>query len=72
MFDNYPNVLTVAECCEILEVGNHTIYQLIAEGKIRAYRVGEKIWRIPRTSLAAYVLNQSGLEVEEEDVDEFF
>ena len=71
MFDEYPLTLTVSQCCEILGVGNHTIYRLIEEGKLSARRVGEKMWRVPRAALAKYVLQESGIEVTEEEVDEF-
>ena len=71
MFDEYPITLTVAQCCEILGVGNHTIYRLIEEGRLSARRVGEKMWRIPRTALAKFVLKESGIEVSETEVDNY-
>ncbi|MCR5105476.1 MAG: helix-turn-helix domain-containing protein, partial [Eubacterium sp.] len=55
MFEEYQEYLSVADCCEILGVGNHTIYSLINEGKLEARRVGDKMWRIPKASLAVFV-----------------
>ena len=71
MFETLPDLLTISECCEILGVGNHTVYSLINEGKIRACRVGSKMLRVPKTSLAVYVLKESGIEVEEEEVGDY-
>ncbi len=71
MFEEYPAYLTVAKCCEILGVGNHTIYNLIAEGKLKAQRVGEKMWRVDKKSLAMFVLSSSGIDAREEDIDQY-
>ena len=71
MFEEYPDYLSVTDCCEILGVGNHTIYNLINEGKLTARRVGEKMWRISKISLALYVLRSSGIDIPKEKINEY-
>lgn len=71
MFDNYPEYLSVAQVCDILSVEKHSVYRLINNGRISAIRSGEKLWRIPKNSLALYVLNESGIPVELEDVNDY-
>lgn len=69
MFENYPDFLSVSQVCEILTVEKHAIYELINNGKLNAIRLSKKQWRIPKDSLVKYVLNESGIAVELEDVN---
>ena len=39
-----PEVLTVKEVCELLQLHQSTVYKLIKEGKIPAFRIGSD-WR---------------------------
>lgn len=54
IFENYPDVLTVADLQKALGIGRSTAYRLIREGHIRHLRIGDKI-KIPRLSLVEYV-----------------
>ena len=58
MFTDYPDILTVAETCEILRIGNNAIYELLNNGSIKAYRNG-RTWRIPKQSVIEYICAQS-------------
>ena len=59
--DNYTTVLiTVEEVCEALMIGKNAAYRLLAEGKIKGFRVG-RIWKIPRVSLNIYIREQCGM-----------
>ena len=58
MFDQYPDILTVGEVCEALRMGYNAVYDLLNEGKLKAYKNG-RIWRIPRNSLVKYVMESS-------------
>ena len=53
-------LITVEDVCESLMIGKNAAYRLLAEGKIRGFRVG-RIWKIPRGSLNAYIREQSGM-----------
>ena len=54
MFEHYPDILTVEEVCEALRMGYNAVYDLLNEGKLKAYKNG-RVWRIPRESLRAYI-----------------
>ena len=47
MFEQYPDILTVEEVCEALRMGYNAVYDLLNEGKLKAYKNG-RVWRIPR------------------------
>ena len=60
MFEQYPDILTVEEACEALRMGYNAVYELLNEGKLKAYKNG-RVWRIRKESLVRYVLEKSKL-----------
>ena len=58
MFEQYPDILTVEEVCEALRMGYNAVYELLNEGKLKAYKNG-RVRRIPRKSLTEYVMESS-------------
>ena len=60
MFDNYPEILSVAEACKALRIGNNNIYDLLNTGVLKAYRNG-RTWRIPKQALIEYIESQTKL-----------
>lgn len=56
MLEEYPDILTVEEACEVLRVGYNAMYELLNSGKVKAYRNG-RVWRIPKTSLVEFIRN---------------
>lgn len=58
MFDNYDDILTVAEVMELLYVGKNTVYRLLQDGELRGFRIG-KSWRVPKAYLEEYILNKN-------------
>jgi excisionase family DNA binding protein len=59
MFKEYPEMLTPKEAMEALGGCKNTMYRLLNTGKIKATRVGGKIWRISRKSLSDYAKTQT-------------
>lgn len=60
MLDEYSDLLTINEQCEILQIGHNTAYSLLNNGFIAAFRIGRR-WKIPKTALAAHLnLNRQG------------
>ena len=55
MLEEYPSIMTPAECMEALGIGRTTFYKLVKTGEIPAKRVGNKLLRIARNDLAAYI-----------------
>ena len=59
---DYPDVLTVEEVKEILQIGRKSAYRLIENNEIQHFRIGTKI-RIPKQCLIDY-LNKRGAQEE--------
>lgn len=60
MDNDTTSLMTVDEVCEALMIGKNAAYRLLAEGKIKSFRVG-RIWKIPRGSLNRYIREQCGI-----------
>ena len=60
MFEQYPDILTVEEACEALRMGYNAVYELLNEGKLKAYKNG-RVWRITKQALIQYVSESSRL-----------
>ena len=60
MFEEYPDILTVEETAEALRVGYNALYELLNEGKVKAYKNG-RVWRIPKDSSKEYILDSANL-----------
>ena len=60
MFEQYPDILTVEEACEALRMGYNAVYDLLNEGKLKAYKHG-RVWRITNQALIQYVSESSRL-----------
>ena len=60
MFEQYPDILTVGDVCEALRMGYNAVYDLLNEGKLKAYKNG-RVWRITKQALIQYVSESSRL-----------
>ena len=54
MFDNYDNILNVADVAKALKIGNTQAYKLVRSGKLPAFKEG-RAWKISKQSLTQYV-----------------
>ena len=54
MFDEYGDLLTVYEVAEMMSVGKNRVYQLLADGKLKALRLG-RVWKIPRQAVVEFI-----------------
>lgn len=54
LLEQYPEILTVEQLCEVLGVGANTAYQMLHDGTISAFRIGRR-WKIPRESVCKYI-----------------
>jgi len=66
-FDSKPavEVLNLDETADFLRVSNQTVYNMIREGRIRAYKVGRE-WRFLRQDIMAYMdhsSNESSMKI---------
>lgn len=55
---DYPMILTVKQCQEILQIGKNLMLYLIHNEEIPAFRVGKQ-WRIKREDLERFIDDQS-------------
>ena len=61
MFEQYDDILTIEELCEILMIGRNAAYSLLKDQRIPAFRIG-KTWKIPKKALESYILKQIGFK----------
>ena len=54
MFDNYDNILNVADVAKALKIGNTQAYKLVRSGKLPAFKEG-RAWKISKQSLTQSV-----------------
>jgi len=54
MFSGYPDIVSVSDVCNMLNLGRISVYRLLQENKIRHIRVGRK-YIIPKNSVADFV-----------------
>ena len=60
MLNEFDDLLTVDEVCEILKIGHNTIYGLLKNGKLKGFRRG-RIWKIPKLAVEKYILESAGI-----------
>lgn len=59
MLNQYGDVITVEELCEVLLIGRNCAYGLLKTGEIRGFQIG-RVWKIPKLSVEHYLKTQSG------------
>ncbi|MBD5168952.1 MAG: excisionase family DNA-binding protein [Oscillibacter sp.] len=52
--EQYPELLTVSELCEVLNIGYIAAYRLLNEQVIPAFRIGRN-WKIPKDAVLCYI-----------------
>ena len=57
MYMNIPEIMTFNECKEILKIGKNTLLDLIHNGELDAFKVGNR-WKITRESVEEFVRNR--------------
>lgn len=61
MFNDFQDILTVDELCEMLNIGKNSAYALLSSGQIKAFK-HNRIWKIPKIAVMEYVVSSSGLK----------
>ena len=60
MLNEFDDLLTVDEVCEILRIGHNTIYGLLKDDKLKGFRCG-RIWKIPKLAVEKYIMESAGI-----------
>ena len=55
MLEEYADILTTEEACEVLRIGYNAIYELLNNGKLKGYRNG-RVWRILKMAVQEDIL----------------
>ena len=58
MFNSYPDILSVKQLCEILDIGKNTAYRLLQGGEIKSIKIG-KVYKIPKKYVTKYIVKNS-------------
>lgn len=54
MLEQYDDLLTAEEACEVLKMGKNALYALLGSGELKAFRNG-RVWRIPKEAVIEFV-----------------
>lgn len=58
MLNQYGDIITIAELCEVLMIGRNRAYELLRTGQIPAFQLGRN-WKIPKIALEEYLKKQA-------------
>ena len=57
MLEQYEEILSVEELCEVLRLGSNAAYSLVNSGAVKAFRNG-RTWRIPKCAVVDYIYSK--------------
>ncbi len=58
MFEDYPDLVSIDEICNMLSIGKNAAYELLQKKKIKAFHIGRS-WKIPKQAVEEYILSES-------------
>ena len=56
MLEQYDDILTTDEVCEVLKIGKNALYEMLNKGELKAMKNG-RVWRVPKVAIQAYILS---------------
>lgn len=60
MYEQFEDIVTLEELCEMLGIGKNAAYRLLSSGHVKAFRIN-RVWKIPKQAVIEYVLKESKL-----------
>lgn len=60
MLEQYDDVISVKELCEILRIGRNRAYELLQTNQIKGFQMGRP-WKIPKAAIEKYLIEHSKL-----------
>ncbi len=57
IYANYPDMVNVALCSQLLGCGKTKVYQLVARGELSVFRIGRKML-IPKADIIKLIENR--------------
>ena len=61
MLEQYQDVMSVFDVAEALLIGKNRVYELLENKELKGFRIG-RVWKIPRKSVEAYIMERAGLK----------
>lgn len=58
LFQNYPDVVSTLQLCEMLGVSERTVYRLLVTNQIKHFKVG-RAYRIPKVNVFAFMESEN-------------
>ena len=58
MFENYADMVSIEEMCEMLKIGKNKAYELLRNGSVGGFKEG-RIWKIPKKVVEDYIMERS-------------
>ncbi len=58
MLEQYDDVISVKELCEILRIGRNRAYELLQTNQIKGFQMGRP-WKIPKIAIEKYLIEHS-------------
>ncbi len=75
MLEQYDDVISVKELCEILRIGRNRAYELLQTNQIKGFQMGRP-WKVPKVAVEEFLKNNSILKesykVQKEDSINYF
>lgn len=54
MLESYKDIMSIEDLCECLDIGRNSAYELLNDGLVKAFRVGNR-WKIPKSSVIEFI-----------------
>ena len=58
MFNQYKDIITVDELCEMLHIGRNLAYRMLKNRDVTSVRIG-RVHRIPKANVIQYIAAQA-------------
>lgn len=58
MLNQYNDVMSISDLCEVLAIGRNTVYKLLSDGTICGFRLG-RTWKIPKIAVEDFLRKQA-------------
>ena len=62
MFEQYSDLISIDDLCEMLAIGKNSAYKLLSSGEIKCFR-HNRVWKIPRDAVTEYILRKTSLKL---------
>ena len=60
MFNQYDDLVTIQELCQMLNIGRNMAYRLLKNGLIKSFKCG-RTWKVAKAAVEDYIKVCSGL-----------